>query len=292
MVVFPVPGVPVIMIFIAIPILPQDLQPSPKCYKRHLFKFGTVLIEEASYMSFSEVLSHTFTAYGKNFKHILFFSFPFALVFLLSLMFENFVSLSGLFLRYGSIQTDLTPFNALVIIAVFLVSLAVFSFTLVGINLVIKSQRTLKRLTHYENEKIEANTMRMFTVFLAAFVIILLLNLFLYDFRLTSSVGLFLASVLSLIIIFVPQALVIDDLSITNAIYMSISVIFRRFTYFLAFLLIAMFLIAINTAVFIELGSTVPYARYLAVLVNALLIMPFLEVMKVQIYLSKYTVLK
>lgn len=243
-------------------------------------------------MSFSEVAFHTFDAYGKNFKLISFFSFPFAIVFLLSTKFENFIALSGIFLRYGSIQADITPFDALLTIAAFLLSLAIFSYALVAINLVIKSQRTLKRLTHYEHEKIEANTIRMFTVFLAVFVITLLLNLFLYDYRLTTSIGLFLSAILSLVIIFVPQALVIDDLSITNAIYMSISIIFRRFPYFLALLLIAGFLILLNTAIFMELAQTVSFARYLAVLVNAILILPFLEVLKVQIYLSKYTVLK
>ncbi|MFH1750601.1 MAG: hypothetical protein ABH863_02895 [Candidatus Micrarchaeota archaeon] len=243
-------------------------------------------------MSFSEVISHTFEAYEKNFKLISFFAFPFAIVFLLSLKFENFVSLSGIFLRYGSIQTDLTPLDALLTVVVFLLSLSLFSFALVGVNLVIKSQRTLKRLTHYEHEKIEANTARMFTVFLAAFVITLLLNIFLYDLQLASSIGLFIALLISIVILFVPQALVIDDLSITNAIYMSISIILRRFTYFLAFLFIASFMIILNTAVFIELSAAVPFARYLAVLVNAILILPFLEVMKVQIYLSKYPVLK
>jgi len=211
---------------------------------------------------------------------------------LLSTKFENFISLSGIFLRYGSIQTDITSLDALITLAVFLLSLAIFSYTLVAINLVIKSQRTLKRLTHYEHEKIEANTIRMFTVFLFVFVITLLLNLFLYDYQLTSSIGLFMSSLLSIIILFVPQALVIDDLSITNSVYMSISVIFRRFAFFLAFLAIAVFLILLNTAIFIELSASIPYARYLAVLVNAILILPFLEVLKVQIYLSKYTVLK
>jgi hypothetical protein len=243
-------------------------------------------------MSFSEVISHTFEAYGKNFKLISFFSFPFALVFLLTTKFENFVSLSGIFLRYGSIQTDITPLDALLTIVVFLLSLAIFSYTLVAINLVIKSQRTLKRLTHYEHEKIESNTIRMFTVFLGVFVITLLLNLLLYDYGLTGSIGLFLSALISLIIIFVPQALVVDDLNITHALYMSVSVIFRRFPYFLAFLFIAAFLILLNTAIFLELAATVQFARYLAVLVNAIIILPFLEVMKVQIYLSKYTVLK
>jgi hypothetical protein len=243
-------------------------------------------------MSFSEVLNHTFSAYKKNFKLIMFFSFPFAIVYLLSALLPNFISLSGIFLRYGSIQSDLAFWDAVVIVAPFLISLAFFSFALVAINLVIKSQRTLKKLTFYENEKIESNTIKMFTVFLGVFVILLLLNLFLYDYQLTSSFGLLFSFLLSTAIVFVPQALVIDDLGMMPSIYMSIGVIFRRFTYFIYFLVIASFLIILNTMLFLELGSALPYARYFAVLVNALVILPFLEVLKTQIYLSKYTVLK
>lgn len=243
-------------------------------------------------MSFSEVITHTLEAYQKNFKLILFFSFPFAIVFLLSVMLPNFISLSGIFLRYGSIQSDLSMWEALLIVGSFLLSLAFFSFALVMVNLVIKSQRTMKKLTHYENEKIESNTARMFTIFLAVFVAILVINLFLYDLQLNLGLGLFLASMLSIAIIFVPQALVIDDMGIKDAIYMSVSVLFRHFPYFLLFFAISSVLVLINTALFLEIGKAIPYSRYLAVLVNAMLIMPFLEVLKAQIYLSKYTVLK
>ncbi|MEK6843753.1 MAG: hypothetical protein AABY04_04640 [Candidatus Micrarchaeota archaeon] len=243
-------------------------------------------------MSFSDILQHTFAAYGKNFKLISFFSVPFAIVFLLSLMLENFVSFSGIFLRYGSIQADLSSFDAIILVALFLISLSVFSFAVVGINLAIKSQRTLKRLSHYENEKIEYATIRMFTIFLTSFVIILLTNLFLYDYHLTSSLGLLIATIISIGILFVPQALVIDDLGLRNSIYMSVSVIFRRFTYVLMFLVIAAFLISINTKIFLEISSSFPIARYFAVLINAVLILPFLEVLKTQIYLSKYSVLR
>ncbi|MFH1257990.1 MAG: hypothetical protein ABIG96_05545 [Candidatus Micrarchaeota archaeon] len=243
-------------------------------------------------MSFSEVLNHTFEAYKQNFRLISFFSVPFVFVFFLSVFLPNFVSLSGIFLRYGSIQTDLTSWDTFVIVAAFLVSLALFSFALVMVNMSVKAQRTLKKLSHYDNEKIEINVMRMFTIFLAVFVMTLLVNLFLYDYQLTSSLGLFFSLLISLAVIFVPQAIVIDDLSITNAVYMSISVVFRRFTYFLAFLLIASGLVLLNTQLFLEIGNSVPNARYFAVLINALIILPFLEVMKVQIYLSKYTVLR
>ncbi len=243
-------------------------------------------------MSISAIIDHTLEAYKKNFKLISFFSFPFAIVFLLSTLLQNFLSLSGIFLRYGSIQTDLSAIDAVIIVGVFLLSLLFFSFALVAVNLVIKSQRTLKRLTHYEHEKIEINTAKMFTLFLAVFVLILVINLLLYDFQLTSSLGLLFSLLISLVILFAPQAIVIDDLSITHALYMSISIIFRRFTYFLAFMAIASFLILLNTQIFMGMESAIPFSRYLAVLVNALIILPFLEVMKVQIYLSKYPVLK
>ncbi len=242
-------------------------------------------------MPFSEVLNHTFEAYGRNFKLISFFSLPFAIVFILSIFLPNFVSLSAIFLRYGSIQADLGFWDALAIVSVFLISLALFSFALVLVNLAVKSQRTLKRVTHYEHEKIENNVAKLFTIFLAVFVLTLLVNLLLYDYQLNSSLGLLFSLLITLAIIYVPQAIVVDDLGLTNAVYMSIGVIFRRYSYFLALIAIACGLILLNTQLFLELSRIVPPARYVAVLVNALVILPFLEVLKVEIYLSKYTVL-
>ncbi len=242
-------------------------------------------------MSFPVVFWHAVAAYKRNLKLISFFSLPFAIVFPLSLLLPNFVSLSGIFLRYGSIRSDLLSVEAAFIVLVFLASLLLFSFGLVGINLVIKSQRTLLKLTHYEQEKIEQHTFQLFTVFLLVFVVSFLANLVLYDAGLASSFGLLISLGLAFAILFAPQAMVLEEMGVVNSIKRSLSLCFWRAGDLIAFLLVSTFLLLGVTFVFLQFADF-HIARYLAVLVNAVILLPFLEVLKTQLYLSKYTLLR
>lgn len=243
-------------------------------------------------MSFLTVLRNSFDAYGRNIKLISFFSIPFLIVFPLSLILPNFVSMSGIFLRFGSIQGgDLTPFDSFFIILVFLVALFLFSFALVSINTVIRSQRTLTRLVHEDLSRLERGTIRLFSVFLLFFFVILVVNLFLYNLSLHTTVGAFVSLIISLLIVFAPQAIAVDDLGVYRSIEMSLSIILRRFSYFVFFVLISVFLVVFNTLVFLWLEQFFAYSRFVSLVTNSLVILPFLEVLKSQIYLSKYTLL-
>ncbi|PIZ91605.1 hypothetical protein COX85_03050 [Candidatus Micrarchaeota archaeon CG_4_10_14_0_2_um_filter_55_9] len=66
----------------------------------------------------------------------------------------------------------------------------------------------------------------------------------------------------------------------------------RKFYYFVFFLLFASLLVLANTAVFLSLSESWPIALQVGVAVNALFILPFLEVLKTQIFLSKYSLLR
>lgn len=246
-------------------------------------------------MSLTALLGHAYEAHKRNLKLISFFSVPFLISFPLSLLLPNFVALSGTFLRFRSVALNFTVFDALFIALVFFASLALFAFAVTAINVVVRAQRTLNRLTHNEVEKIESCTYRMFLVFLAAFLVVLAANLAIFEYNFLGAagpaLGVFIAFLASILVLFAPQAIVIDDLSVRHAIEMSAKIISRRFPYFVFFLLFAAFLVLVNSWVFLKLESFFLGARYLALVTNSLLVLPFLEVLKVQVYLSKYTIL-
>lgn len=245
-------------------------------------------------MTFKNVLEHSVNAYLNNVKLISIFAIPLVITLPLALALPNFVSLGGVFLRFGSIGHDFTSFDLLVTGLAFLVSLLVISFALVAINMVVKSQRSLVKPSHYDVEKVWQHSINLFTVFLIAFLIILGFNVFLYDYGLDQSLGLLISLLVSVVIIFAPQAIVIDGLDVKHIFLMSVSTVARKFWYFVGFLIVAALLMMLNSALFLSLLpslSDAMFANYLAVIVNALIIVPFLEVFKVQIYLSKYSIL-
>ena len=241
------------------------------------------------------LLEHAVEAHGKNLRLISFFSIPFLIAFPLSLLLPNFVALSGTFLRFRSLALNFTPFDALFIAIVFFASLALFAFAVTAINVVVRAQRTLNRLTHNEVEKIESCTYRMFLVFLAAFLVTLAVNLAIFETSFLGAagptLGVLVTFVFSLLVLFAPQAIVIDDLGAWHAVEMSVKIMRRRFPYFVFFLLFAGFLVLLNSWIFLKLEGFFLGARYVALVTNSLLILPFLEVLKVQVYLSKYTIL-
>ncbi|MFH1106346.1 MAG: hypothetical protein V1787_00465 [Candidatus Micrarchaeota archaeon] len=242
-------------------------------------------------MSFAGLLEVSARSYWHNLKMLSFFAFPFALVFPLSVLLPNFVALGGIFLRYGSIRSDLSVLDAAATIAAYLVSLLLFSFALVGINMVIKSQRTLLKLSHYEQEKIEAHTLSLFTVFLFVFVVSLVANLLLYDAGLAGSLGMAVSLALALGMLFVPQAMVLEDLSIGASIKRSLSMLYYKLPYVVFFIAVSAVLLLVVSYVSLQFPGF-RQARYFAVLVNAVVLLPFLEVLKTQVFLSKYALLR
>lgn len=243
--------------------------------------------------SFSGVLWHTFDSYLRNFKFLLLFSVPFLIVLPLSMLLPNFVSMGGIFLRFGSISRDLGLFDLGVIAVAFCISLLLFSFGLVAINFVVKTERTLKTISFYEFEKIELYTLKLFTVFFAAFIISLAASIALYEYGLHSTLGAIVSLVAALLVIFAPQAVVMDNQNAVHIPKISLSIMTRKFPLFLSYIVIALVLMLVVTQLCLWLAPSLGAinAQLLAVAINAVLIVPFLEVLKSQIYLSKYTLL-
>ena len=242
----------------------------------------------------TEIFKKTFEAYGRNFKTISFFSIPFLVAFPVALFLSNYAAMGSIFMRLDSIKWDMTPLDMGIVIILPIVSMLLFSFALVAINMIITSQRSMNKIAFYEMEKIEQRTYHLFEVFLGAFAITFIADIFLYQYGLHPTIGALVAALVALAILFVPQAIVVDGFKGWTAIRKSISTVTHRFSYVVLFLVLSAVLMLVNDIVFLNVSQdpgVFAYGRYAAIVVNALLIMPFLEVFKVQVYLSKYTIL-
>ena len=237
------------------------------------------------------MLAYTWTAYKKNIKLISFFSIP-ALVGLLIPTLVNtpvFAALGGTFLRTGSIP-DTTAGELGIIAAAALISLYLISFAIVNINIVIKSQRTSTNIKNEVLKGVTGYTLNVFFFFLLGTIALLIIQLLTFEIGAQS----WLAPILSLLVwlplAYAPAGLVIDELRPFRAAQKSFSMVFSKLHYFLLWLLIAFALLCALDYLFLallphKLGSLV------VMLLNSLVVMPFLIVLQTQIYLSKYTIL-
>jgi hypothetical protein len=242
----------------------------------------------------TRILKNAIDAYLANSRLISLFSMPFIISIPLALLLPNYIALSGIFLRLGSLGSDVSLVETLVMIAVLLVSLILFSFALVAVNSVIKAQRSLNKLKHADFERMEEATFKLFAVLLIAFLATFAFNLLLYQSGIFSEAkrvllnALFAAAV-SLVVLFAPQAIVLDNASVEHAFTLSLGLTAKRPALVALFVLLSAGLIIASTVIFSLLPLS--FAPLLAIAVNSLLFVPFLEVVKVQIYLSKYNLL-
>ncbi len=245
---------------------------------------------------YGKLLRQAIDAYSENYGLLLVFSVPFLIALPLALFLPNYSALGGIFLRVGSLGSDLGIADVAFLTVALGVSLLLLSFALVAINSVIKAQRSFNKLKHTDFERMEEATFRLFAVLVIAFLAAFAFNLLLYQTKVLGEQArlvlnsLFTAAV-SLLVLFAPQAIVLDNSSPENAFTLSASLLSKKWLAVALLLAVSAILLAVNFLLFNWLSGYVGFAALLGIAVNALFIVPFLEVVKVQIYLSKYNLL-
>jgi len=237
------------------------------------------------------ILQLSFKAYRENIRLISFFSIPSLIAFLIPAMVNTpvFSALGGSFLRTGSIP-DMTGADLGVVIFGVLVSLYLVSFAIVNINLVIKSQRTGTNIKKEVLRGITGYTLNVFSLFLLGTIALLIIQLVTFEMGAQKWLAPLLSLLVWLPLFYAPAALVIDDMRPYRAAQKSVSMILSKLPYFLLWLVIAFALLALLDAAALAL---LPHkmGSLAVLLLNSLLLMPFLIVLQTQIYMSKYTIL-
>lgn len=237
------------------------------------------------------ILSYSFGSYRKNIKLISLFSIPALIAFLIPVLVSApaFSSLGGTFLRTGSIP-DLSGAELALVIFTSLLSLYLVSFAIVNINLVIKSQRTSTNVKNEVIKGITGYTLNVFILFLLGTIALLIIQLLTFELGVQGWLAPLLSLLVWLPLFYAPAGLVIDDLRPYRAAQKSFSMVFSKLHYFLLWAFAALVLLSILDVIALSL---LPHkiGSFAVLLVNSLVLMPFLIVLQTQIYMSKYTIL-
>lgn len=241
-----------------------------------------------------DVVKYASEAYASNIKLVLFFSLPFLLAFLIPVFspMPTFTAVGASFLRTGSMYVDLTSFDIAIIVLSFLVSMFLISFAIVSINLIIKSQRTFTNIKKEVLDGIEKYVVSVFWLYTTAWILILIVNLFSYEWNLNEFITPIFAFLISLPLFYAPTAMVIDEQRPIRAMATSLEMIKRQFGLFILWLIIGSAALSLIDFIFILIQAYIPYATLIPLTLNALFVLPFLIMLQVQIYLTKYTILK
>lgn len=237
------------------------------------------------------IFEHTWKTYTENFGLIVLLALPglFALIIPLLVGTPSFIALGGTYLRTGSIP-DLTPMSAAAMLVSLIISLFLMSFALVNINLVIKSQRTMTQIGKAVMSSLTTTTLSVFWVFLVTTLLLLIVQLLTFEYGAQAALAPLLNFAAGIVLLFVPTAMVMDELRPWRALERSIQTVLRKAPLVLLWMLIALMSLTVIDGLALGLIPH-PFASWLVLVFNSLAVVPYLVVLLGQIYISKYTIL-
>lgn len=238
------------------------------------------------------LFEHAWKTYTDHFGIIVLMAVPGLLALLVPLFVGTpaYIALGGVYLRTGSIP-DLTSMSAAVMLVSLLVSLFLMSLAWVNINLVIKSQRTMTNIGKEVMNSLTTTTLSVFWVFMVAVLLFFIIQLVTFEYGAQGAI----APVLNLLVgagmLFMPTAMVMDDLRPWRALERSIQTLLTKAPLVVLWLLIALVTLTVLDGLALWILPH-PFASWVVLFVNSLLVVPYLMVLLGQIYISKYTILQ
>lgn len=246
---------------------------------------------------FERIFIHSLEFYSTRFSSIVIgFSFPLVLAYavLLFAQVPSYPALGAVFLRTISIP-DLSPTDFVVIGLALIISNFVVADAIANINLLIKRKRTLNDITSEVWEGLTVYATKIFSMFIIVFLIMLLFQLLTLEIAAHSVIYSILLLITGFLLFFTPPAIVIDNEDTTAAIGRSIELLVRSPVFYFTTISLwtAIGLIANTVVGFLAFLILPPlFASYFIILVNCILIYPFLLILQTHIYLEKYPLAK
>lgn len=237
---------------------------------------------------FSRVFRYAAEFYLKRLGLIVLFSLPFVAAFLIPALVPapTYLALGGVFLRTGSIpELDLAG----IIITALGYAIAVFLIadTIVNVNIIVRSKRTLTDISREMADAMGTHATRIFYIYTLMLLLMFIAQLVTYENPLQSWLYPLFLLALSYLLFFVPPAVVIDNSDTPTAIRRSAQMALRKPRFFLLWTLMCFFSLSFVKVAADFLFSGL-FANYFVLLVNSLLVLPFLIVLQTQMYMEKY----
>ena len=228
--------------------------------------------------------------YKKNFKT--------ALIFALLLVFvPAFAFFQNIYLSSGSIFIDynLALANPLILLAeagLIALFLLFYSFFVSVIIFSVRKNLSPLKLQFYLHEMIKKFALRLF----AFFVFYCLLLFLLMSALLAVGISLLLANIIllavSLLLMFVPQAVVIEEEGLRHALSSNFEFLFKTPKSFAIIAIIGAVFLSLLQLFEFALAQFTMIAPYISLLIALVFIFPFLEIMKTYLYMMKFDLIK
>ena len=234
------------------------------------------------------ILEKAFFHYKNNIKASLAFALLLVFVPIFSFFESVFASSGSMFLDYNTIELS----QALLFLPAFLLFLVFYAFFISIIVFSVRKDLSNVKLQLYLQEMIQKFSLKLF-VFFALFSLLLyavvLLGLFLGASILALSLVLL---VVSLLLLFVPQSIVVDEEDVLHAILNGMEFISKNPKAFLQVVVVGTVLLAVVALVGEAFDAFSVFGAHVSLLLTLVFVLPFLESMKTYLYMMKFELIK
>ena len=239
----------------------------------------------------SRLFAYSWKFYLKRIKIVTVFSSLFLLAslvpFLVSL--PTYMTLGGVYVRTQSIP-ELSFFDIVFTSVVYLISLFIISEAIVNINLIIKSKRTWTHTTSEIKKGITKYATKIFLIMIILQLLVLSIQLLLFENSLKTYLYPLLTGALAFLFFFIAPAIVIDESSTLGGIVRSSRLAIRKPVLVLLWALLGFVILSLVKTLLDFIFTD--FAQYDVLLVNSLLVVPYLIILQTQMYMEKYPLAK
>ncbi len=241
----------------------------------------------------TNIITRTWNSYRSNLKLVIISAIALIIASLVPIFaaLPTYNDLGGVFLRTSSIYLNLNLFNSAVIIVAFLFSLIFISFAMVMIMVIVKHSRTRTKVKNAVMQSLERFTGIVFATLLIYSIIVFAANILSYNTGYSAPITAIVALLLTPLVFYAPASIVIDEKGLFRAMKASVAFFFKKFDYFIIWIVVAILLFSVLDFVFIHAFGTVA-SRYVMLVVSSIFVLPFLMLMQGEMYLNRFGLLK
>jgi len=233
------------------------------------------------------VFQKTLQLYFQNFKLSIIFGI--LLVFVLFFLgFSNtFASSGSIFLDYSFLKES--PLLLLLELLGFIAFTALYAVFLTLVVFSVRKELSSVRLNFYLREMIQKFSVKLFVFLLFFSLLLATISTLLVSAGVSPSIIVSVLFLVSIAFLFTPQSIVVDEKGIPQSVYYNFNFIAKKFPHFLLVLFTSAVMLAIIP--FIELfldGVTGNLGRFFTLALVLIFYVPFIEVLKTQLYMRKF----
>lgn len=228
--------------------------------------------------------------YRANFVTVLIFLLLGLFVFVFSLFANIFLSSGTMFIEYNILAS--APLQIFIQLVLAVVYLAFFSLFMVVMIFAVRQHLAKVKFDTYLKEKIPKFALELFEFFIVLSAIAFLAGLLLVSVGVPTVLVAFLLFLFTGLLFFVPQAIVIDEVSWTDGIRQALQFFFSNIGISLFILAVGVVLIAILPFIELFFDEFAFIGRFVSLLLALVFVLPFLEILKSVAYLNKFDLVR